>query len=468
MRPKSLLVMSALLALILFECPAQQHQPWQMLTYDASSPALDWNPLRGFVPEGVDQADSKFPHSMVWINLPLRPIMTGPSSFDWKTVDQALERVSAVGYQGILHFYVDYPGYSTGIPQFLLDEGLQTFSYSDLQNNGKSICPDYRDQRIVQAFNTFLIALASRYDGDPRIAFLVPGLYGFRGDWQIEKHSEWEMFPFDRDLLVSTMAHSFKKTVLQLRHPGDSSNQTLVRNFGLYDSSFVGLTLGGHPWNFWTQVQQANMASLWETRPMGGGLSALWFGKTGVFTDKPTAAGKQVLACIRTTHLSWQVAPTFFDSKGLPSNVKKDDLMKAARLMGYQLSVPSVSIVPDAKDGLNVSVKIENHGIAPFYGKWPVEIGLVNAKGELTSRVTESWPLDTILPGDTRLFGVRIPKASGSSGTLLVMRIVPPLSKSSPVRFANISQDATLEGWLTLADIRKKVQPDPSEAPSPR
>ncbi|AXC16033.1 hypothetical protein ACPOL_6823 (plasmid) [Acidisarcina polymorpha] len=363
----------------------------------------------------------------------------------------------SLGYQTVLHFYVDYPGYSTGIPQFLLDEGLQTFTYGDLKNNGKSICPDYRDQRIVQAFTAFLIALGARYDGDPRIASIVPGLYGFRGDWQVGQHSSWEMFPFDKDLLVSTMERSFKKTMLQLRHPSDSADHDLIRKFGLYDAAFVELTLGSHAWNFWQQVQSSDMTDLWQTQPMTAGLSPLGFDKTGVFTDKATTEGKKVLECIRTTHLSWLVAPDIFDAKGMPSPMKKDDVLKADRLTGYQLSVSAVSLSPDAQNDLAVEVRLENHGIAPFYGRWPMEISTVDSKGHLGSRVIEHWPLATILPGSSHVFSAKLANAGGIDGAHLLMRIVTPLPGMRPVRFANISQDATLDGWLTLANIRPKA-----------
>jgi Domain of unknown function (DUF4832) len=436
---------------------ATQPQPWQNLTLDEKYPALDWNPLRGLVADGVGETDSTLPHSMVWVSLPLKSIMTGPSSFDWKTLDESLNKVSSHGYQAILNFYVDSPGMPSGIPQFLIDEGLQTYTYTDLENHGASVSPDYKDQRIVQAFQSFLEALAARYDGDPRIAFIVPGLYGFRGEWQVEKHSEWEMFQFNKDLLIATMGKSFKKTMLLLRHPADSSHSDTVRNFGLFDASFIKFTLGDKAWNFWRQVEQANMSAQWKTRPMAGELNAKGFEDTKAFTAAPSKEGKQALDCIRTTHLTWLAAPSLFGPKGLPSEVKKDDLLAAVRLMGYRLAVTGFIIVPDPGHGASLRIRIDNHGLAPFYGTWAVEIGVVDGNKRVTNVSRESWQMEKILPGGSEEFSAQLSASATVDSERLVMRLVPPLANGKPFRFANASQDATVEGWLTLADIKRKA-----------
>jgi hypothetical protein len=432
---------------------ANQPQAWQTLTLDEKYPALDWNPLRGLVANGIGETDSTLPHSMVWVSVPLKSIMTGPSSFDWKTVDESLVKASSHGYQAILNFYVDSPGIPSGIPQFLIDEGLQTFTYTNLDNHGVSVSPDYKDQRIVQAFQSFLESLAARYDGDPRIAFIVPGLYGFRGEWQVEKHTEWEMFQFNKDLLIATMAKCFRKTTLLLRHPGDSSHGDTMRNFGLFDASFIKLTLGDNAWNFWHQVEQGNMSAQWKTRPMGGELNAKGFEDTKAFTAAPSKEGKQALDCIRTTHLTWLAAPSLFGPKGLPSEIKEDDLMVAIRLMGYRLAVTGFAIVP----GASLRVRIENHGLAPFYGKWPVEIGVVDDNKHVTNVSRETWQMDKILPGGSEEFSAQLSASATAGSGHLVMRLVPPLANGKPFRFANASQDATVDGWLTLADIKRKA-----------
>jgi hypothetical protein len=230
-----------------------------------------------------------------------------------------------------------------------------------------------------------------------------------------------------------------------------------VRNFGLFDASFIKFTLGDKAWNFWRQVEQANMSAQWKTKPMAGELNAKGFEDTKAFTAAPSKEGKQALDCIRTTHLTWLAAPGLFGPKGLASVVKKDDLLAAVRLMGYRLAVTGFSIVPDPGRGVSLRVRIENHGLAPFYGKWPVEIGVVDDTKHVTNVSRETWHVEKILPGGTGEFSAQFSAAATVDSEHLVMRLVSPLANGKPFRFANASQDATVEGWMTLSDIKRKA-----------
>jgi hypothetical protein len=174
---------------------------WQPLEPWTGAFGLDLNPLRGFVAYGADDAKiTSFPHSMVWVTLPLSGIMSGtlvlepppspvtPSipfweySYDWSSVEDALNQAQQAGNQVALHFYVDFPGAGIGTPQFLIDAGVEMYQYSVPTNTPiPSECPNYNDPLLVEAFKAFFVALAGQYDGDPRIGFIVPGLYGFWG-----------------------------------------------------------------------------------------------------------------------------------------------------------------------------------------------------------------------------------------------------------------------------------------------
>ena len=159
---------------------------WKPLAY-ATAPAD--NPLKGFLPFAGDF--DTFPHSMEWFYLPLRDIMTGPLTFDWKPVEQQLNAIAARGHQSVFRVYLDYPGRPTGIPQYLLDDGLVTRPYPDFGNNGVSVAPDWNDPRLVTALENFITALGRRYDGDPRIGFLTLGLIGFWGEWHTWPYDGW-------------------------------------------------------------------------------------------------------------------------------------------------------------------------------------------------------------------------------------------------------------------------------------
>ena len=136
---------------------------WTPLSY---TPAPADNPLKGFLPYAGSY--QTFPYSMEWFYLPLRDVMSGPAQFRWEALERQLNDVAARGHQAVFRFYVDYPGKPTGIPQYLLDQGLVTRPYDEFGNNGVSVSPDYSDPRLVAALDNFITALGRRYDGDPR------------------------------------------------------------------------------------------------------------------------------------------------------------------------------------------------------------------------------------------------------------------------------------------------------------
>jgi len=82
------------------------------------------NPLKGFMP--YSGSYTTFPHSMEWNYVSLRSLMSGPTNFDWTSLDTLLDTVANRGHQTVFRVYLDYPGRTTGLLQYLLDAGLVT------------------------------------------------------------------------------------------------------------------------------------------------------------------------------------------------------------------------------------------------------------------------------------------------------------------------------------------------------
>ena len=121
------------------------------------------NPLKGFMP--YSGSYTTFPYSMEWNYLSLRSLMSGPTNFDWTSLDTLLNTVASRGHQTVFRVYLDYPGKTTGLPQYLLDAGLVTHSYTDYGNNGRSVSPDYENPLLRQALTNFIAVLGARFVG---------------------------------------------------------------------------------------------------------------------------------------------------------------------------------------------------------------------------------------------------------------------------------------------------------------
>ena len=137
------------------------------------------NPLKGLVPYAHPKP-GRFPHSMEFTYLPLSDLMTGPDQFNWKRLDDFLNGVAGRGNQAVFRVWLEYSGVPTGVPRFLIDQGVKIIDWTNRKDDPptKNHAPDYSDERLVSAMESFIAALGRRYDSDPRIGFITAGLLG--------------------------------------------------------------------------------------------------------------------------------------------------------------------------------------------------------------------------------------------------------------------------------------------------
>ena len=148
------------------------------------------NPLKGLIP--FQGSDTSFPHSMDWFYIAVSDVQVAMNIFDWTALEERLNESAEMGHQVVLRFYYDYPGEKCGVPQFLIDKGLEMKPYDEPDAlGGSGLCPDYSNSDFRQSMKNFIKAFGAKYDGDARIGFITEGLLGFWG--------EWHNWPYDED-----------------------------------------------------------------------------------------------------------------------------------------------------------------------------------------------------------------------------------------------------------------------------
>ncbi|NIK70807.1 S-layer homology domain-containing protein [Paenibacillus sp. BK720] len=449
------------------------------------------NPLKGLLPfydaseesyftEGDDWRDrgTQLPYSMEFFYLPLNKLMNNLNDFNWTELDKRLEAVASRGNQAVFRVYLDYPNKPSGIPQFLLDEGLETYAYSEY-NNGKdaaSLAPNYNDEHLMGALDNFIEALGARYDGDPRIGFLTIGLIGFWGEWHTYPYDgnikSPNLMPTDANLkrVLTDMDNAFNETQLVLRYPMDNSTLK-TKNFdvGYHDDSFAFQTLppslGGQGWHFWGRVNDAGVTDFWKSNSMGGEMRPeiqlkMWNNDPPVYNEPSApiegAQGEDYYTSLNLTHASWLITQGVFQTP-----LESEPLARAAegsRRLGYEYYVPATYL--DASDGnLKVGVELENRGVAPFYYDWKVELAAKSDNG-IVKIWEPGWDLKDLLPNtngfdNNKLFESTSNPALSNGSYQILMRYVNPLeainADAKKFRFANAEQNS--DGWLELGSV---------------
>ncbi|GIH23370.1 beta-galactosidase [Acrocarpospora phusangensis] len=445
---RTMLAMALALTAVTAAAPAPS---WTPLAY-RQAPAD--NPLKGFMPYAGSY--QTFPHSMEWFYLPLREVMTGQNTFDWTPLERRLNTIARRGHHAAFRVYLDYPAKPTGIPQFLLDQGLATHAYPDHGNNGLSVSPDYGDPRLAAALDRFIAALGRRYDGDDRIGFIQVGLIGFWGEWHTwpydggTRPENWMASDAAQAAVLNRFESSFKRTRLLVRYPS-ALNKDL--NIGYHDDSLAFETLPPTSWHFVQRLIDNGVTEKWRDQPVGGELRPEV--QPCIF-DAPVSCPQyeDYAESVAQTHASFLLNQTPFDGSGFTG----DEWFRAvagSRSLGYELTVTEASLPSTPVRGqAKIAVRIANRGIAPFYYDWTPELAAVDASGRVVSRWPTPWSITGIQPDapPTELTAHLNLNGLGRGDYELTLRVPNPLPRGNDLRFANTAQDVH-SGLLTLGTL---------------
>ncbi|MCY7368548.1 MAG: DUF4832 domain-containing protein [Chamaesiphon sp.] len=445
--------------------PISTNQPSDVRKTLEYAPAAVDNPLKGLVPYQGDNR-SMFPHSLEFNYIPYSKLVKGYNQFDWQPLEKMLNDISSRGHQAVFRIYLEYPDQKTGIPSFLVKDGLKITKYpnanSSLEPPSQAKTPNYEDKNLRRSLNTFIIALGKKYDGDPRIGFITAGLLGSWGEWHTDPRPELFASKVTQKEVLDAYTAAFKVTPVLLRYPVGENDDKNAANaqlkFGYHDDSFAWGTLDtgakDKSWFYMPSLKAAGTAAeaKWKIAPIGGEIRPEAWGE--VFDETPSKPEIQSFRkSVEATHASWVMDSGMFRQRQDSGRI--DRAAAEVRRMGYEFHVPAVQIDKVTGGKLPVHVELVNRGVAPFYYDWPVEFGAVSG-GKLTKTFTGTGKITGLLPNDpARKWRDSLDVTRLAAGNYrLVMRVPNRLPQGHPIKFANKSQDADLPGWLTLGNFK--------------
>jgi hypothetical protein len=431
------MIMSIVLALLASTLVLQS----ETSALSAGKGPLD-NPLKGWAPYCQEGSQVYQPYSMVYTYASWRELEPEEGKYrfaEWEK--EKWEVPLAKDKQIIFRVYLDYPTQPTGVPQWLLDQGVEETPYTE-HGGGKS--PDYSNPKLQKAMLRLVDALGKRYDLNPRVAFIQVGLLGYWGEWHTYPREELFAKPTFQEQLIQALRKAFPSKLLMARNPSYPSAGTKPW-LGFHDDMIPEDTLGPDEWMFLPALKAAGRQDNWKVAPLGGEM---------VPHQAKRYMGPEyssLVSAIKEMKATWigPYCPAHLNDTTPEFLERSQELV---RKMGYQYQWEKVTMPRRLTRGATLTMKLEGHnqGVAPFYYPWPVRLAFVDAKNKVVRTEELKVDIRTWLPGVIKL-DVNVPLAVNAGKYRVGIGIIDPWKRSPRIRFANDLPE--VEGYAILASL---------------
>jgi hypothetical protein len=137
--------------------------------------------------EPSDTVDDFPGNSVIYLRLAWSYIEPEEGKFNWSIVDTPAQRWVAKGLKVAFRFSCSEssPDQPYATPEWVRKAGAKGYFFTPrkgIDPNGKMWEPDYNDPIFLAKLDNFLAAAATRYDGNPEIAFIDIGSFGVWGE----------------------------------------------------------------------------------------------------------------------------------------------------------------------------------------------------------------------------------------------------------------------------------------------
>ena len=283
----------------------------------------------------------------------------------------------------------------------------------------------------------------SRYDQNPRIAFIQLGLLGFWGEWHTWPRPALYAKPATERRIIDAYHRAFPNKILMARYArGHAGAQAWL---GFHDDMFPEDTDNGRDWSLLSGIKREGRNDNWQRAALGGEMvpfrARTWLGPK--FSE--------TLRVTEVAHFSW-VGPycPALEQNASPEFRKAADSL--VRRMGYQFRLSEIRHPAEIKAGVNLRVAITgiNEGVAPFYYAWPVELALFDEKEKLAARIPLRADIRTWQPGPFEIKG-DVAVTANPGRYKLALGIIDPWTNQPAIQFANSLP--VKDAWTVLSNL---------------
>ncbi len=346
------------------------------------------------------------------------------------------------------------------IPRWLIDEGVKMIPYTiEGCKGGMALAPDFSDPKFLKAHREFIMALGARYDNDPRIAWIDIGTYGFWGEWHWLYGGDHEALEIADETKVEILEHyyeAFPNTPKVITFDDVFAHRYVVERGGGIRNDCLAGVFGDENQN---DVYLQYVGELNETAWKRGIINGEFCGNVREVIDATTKRFKETYDFIQKTH--WSIITFKLCQAG--GNIKpineehSRNLDKLYKKLGYRFVLKEVTHEKEIKKGetLQLTINVENKGVAPFYFDWPLFLYLMDSNDNVLFKQNLNIDIRKWFPGTHTIINqVIIPEGLPSGTYDVKLAIHDPIKDKPGVMFANTNRD--FEGRYLVS--RLKIQ----------
>ncbi len=317
----------------------------------------------------------------IYLRLPWSYIEPEEGKFDWSVVDAPAQRWIDKGLQVAFRFSVSESWMRYATPKWVVDAGAKGYNFTvgkGVDGAGPFWEPDYADPIFLEKHEHFVAAAATRYDGNPNVAFVDVGSFGVWGEGHtfastrlkysadvVKKHIDLYTKHFTKTLLAANDDFSFQ---------GDETIQyALEKGLTLRDDSI----LVQPPPNSYFHAAMAQQ--FWPKVPV-----ILEHEHYQGSVDRGAWNRDIFLRAIEEYHASYMCIH-WFPREFLEK--ERELIDKVNKRLGYRLQLREATWPVRAKlpEGIRFESKWANAGVAPCYPGGFVTFTLKDAKGGIVA-----------------------------------------------------------------------------------
>ena len=321
--------------------------------------------------------------------------------YDWSSFEKMLDDIASRGHQAIVRFRIEYPSETitnasgctekvkgaTAVPNYIKANKSYTETYSENPGgDGPTYYADWSNKELQWFYKQFYTDFATKYDKDPRIAFVQAGF----GHWA-EYHIYGTTLKLDTNFagkgyqseFLTHLDSLFKETPWSISIDAADKNYTPIAGnktllglkFGLFDDSFMHKE---HDISQGDGDNEKNWQSIgsdrWKTSPAGGEISYYEDKDQHEFLNPAGLYGVTWEDAAAKYHMTYVIGNDAPEG----SYATKERVYEASSYAGYKFEITGYAV-----NKISAAVRVKNIGIAPLYHNAYVTVNGVRSKASL-------------------------------------------------------------------------------------